>query len=62
MMNVTLTWNQLCSPEEFAKFAASKVDFHVVYYYLAPTNGNNLNSPLLAKEFNLYVLTLKQVN
>jgi len=61
-MNITLTWNHLCSWEERKKFATTKVDFYVMYYYPTPTNGNDLNSPLLAKEFNLYVLTLKQVN
>lgn len=58
-MNVTLTWNQLRSAVEFNKlFVSSKMDFYVGYYYPTPTNGNGVNAPRLAKEFNLYVVTL----
>jgi hypothetical protein len=57
-MNVALTWNQLCSSREYNNFHSSKSDFYVSYCHPTPTNGNGLNAPCLAKEFNLYVLIL----
>jgi hypothetical protein len=57
-MNVALTWNQLCSTQEWENYYYSGLSFFVAYYYATPTNGNGVDAPRLAKEFNLYVVTL----
>ncbi|PMD15749.1 hypothetical protein NA56DRAFT_753787 [Hyaloscypha hepaticicola] len=43
----------LTSQEEFQKFYARKMDFFVQYGHPTPTNGNGLDAPCLANEFNL---------